>query len=694
MYDANWREQFKKGTLTDGWRYFGAHQAKEFDQKGWRFRVWAPKAKSVSVVGDFNKWDAKSHPMHVLQKPYADGIWEIFIAELPEFTAYKYAITGENGKTVLKADPYAFHAESRPGTASKLYDLGGYANAEFETKAGYAWGDWDFVKARGERKLYDGPLNIYEVHLGSWRTYADGNHFDYASIGQELADYVSDMGYNAVEFLPLTEYPLDASWGYQCTGYFAATSRYGTPDGLKKMIDTLHQAGIVVILDWVPSHFCKDEFGLIDFDGSSCYEYEDPKKREHYGWGTRVFDFGRPEVISFLCSSARYWLDEFHADGLRVDAVASMLYLNYDRSDGNWTANKYGGQENLEAVEFLRTLNKLAFKINPGVIMAAEESTAWPGVTKPAELGGLGFNFKWNMGWMNNLCRYLKMDPFFRKDNHNLITFNMMYAFSENFVLPISHDEVVHMKGSLVNKMPGAYEDQLKWLRSFYLFMLCHPGKKLLFMGPELGQWNEWKFEGQLDWDLLSQERNRRNKDFFKAMNHLYLKSSELWENDLSWEGFEWLIVDDTVNNTVAFARKNKKGERLICVINFSPTTIPNYRVPVPPIERYVPVLNSDDYLYGGSNYGDKEPIQTEWVAQGHRQSSIMIQLPARGGLIFRPDGGLLIKPTKKPFTRLKGVLKVKKKIIQKKKVLPLDDTSVGTLQKISVEEKLRKQVK
>jgi len=654
MYDKNWREQFKKGCLTDGWRYFGAHPASENGVAGWRFRVWAPKASAVSVVGDFNNWEAKNHPMHCLNEPYADGIWETFIPGLKEFTSYKYSILGCKGKIVLKADPYAFHAEARPGTASKLYDLGGYANAEIDSKPAYAWKDWEFINARGQRKLYDGPLNIYEVHLGSWRKYADGNHFDYASIGKELADYVVDMGYNAIEFLPLTEYPLDASWGYQCTGYFAPTSRYGTPDGLKQMIDILHAAGIVVILDWVPSHFCKDEFGLIDFDGESTYEYEDPKKREHYGWGTRVFDFGRPEVISFLCSSARYWLDEFHADGLRVDAVASMLYLNYDRKDGAWTANKHGSHENLEAVEFLRILNKMAFKLNPGVIMAAEESTAWPMVTKPAEMGGLGFNFKWNMGWMNNVCHYLKMDPFFRKDNHKDLTFNMMFAFSENYVLPISHDEVVHMKGSLVNKMPGAYEDQLKWLRGFYLYMLTHPGKKLLFMGPELGQWHEWNYEGQLDWDLLIQERNRRNKDFFKAMNHFYLEHSELWEKDLSWEGFEWLVVDDNRNNVIAYARKNKAGEKLICVINFSPVKYENYRIPVLPYEKYLPIVNTDDYVYGGDDYGDKEPVHTEWVHYGKMESSIAIRIPPRAGLIYKADGKLMVKPKPKATTKAK----------------------------------------
>lgn len=645
MYDKNWREQFKKGQLTDGWRYFGAHPAVENGQAGWRFRVWAPKASAVSVVGDFNNWEAKKHPMRCLNEPYADGIWELFIPNLKEFTSYKYSILGCKGKIVLKADPFAFHAEARPGTASKLYDLGGYANAELDSKPAYAWKDWEFINARGQRKLYDGPLNIYEVHLGSWRKYADGNHFDYASIGKELAEYVVDMGYNAIEFLPLTEYPLDASWGYQVTGYFAPTSRYGTPDGLKQMIDILHAAGIIVILDWVPSHFCKDEFGLIDFDGGSTYEYEDPKKREHYGWGTRVFDFDRPEVISFLCSSARYWLDEYHADGLRVDAVASMLYLNYDRKDGAWTANKHGSCENLEAVEFLRTLNKMAFKINPGVIMAAEESTAWPMVTKPAEMGGLGFNFKWNMGWMNNVCHYLKMDPFFRKDNHKDLTFNMMFAFSENYVLPISHDEVVHMKGSLVNKMPGAYEDQLKWLRGFYLYMLTHPGKKLLFMGPELGQWHEWNYEGQLDWDLLIHERNRRNKDFFKAMNHFYLEHSELWEKDLSWDGFEWLVVDDNRNNVIAYARKNKAGEELICVINFSPVKFEHYRIPVRPYEKYLPIINSDAQVFGGDDYGDKEPLSTEWVRVGKMESSICISIPPRAGLILKAAGKLMVKP-------------------------------------------------
>ena len=563
---------FFGGTDSEAYRFLGAHRAQRGGEEGYLFRLWAPNAARVSVVGDFCAWDASAFPMARGEH----GLWEKFIPRLKQFDTYKYAVTSARGKTVLKADPYAFHAETRPGTASKLYDL-----------PPYRWGDGAWRAGRASAPVDRSPLNIYEVHLGSWRRRENGDFYDYRSLAHDLADYVAGLGYNCVELMPVTEYPLDDSWGYQCTGYFAATSRYGTPEDLMYLIDHLHQKGICVILDWVPSHFCKDEHGLIDFDGTPCYEYADPLKREHAGWGTRVFDYGRGEVRSFLLSSAAFWLREFHVDGLRVDAVASMLYLDYGREDGNWTRNRNGGRENLEAIDFLRALNKTAYSINPNVLMVAEESTAWPLVTRPPQDGGLGFTLKWNMGWMNDMCHYLKLDPWFRQYHHKDITFSLMYAFSENFVLPISHDEVVHMKGSLRGKMPGDDRQQLAGVRAFTAYMLAHPGKKLTFMGAELGQWHEWDFASQLDWYLLENEKNQQLHRFFKDINAFYLSQSPLWDIDFSWEGFEWLVPDDNHNNVVVFLRRDRKGRELIAAVNFSPVAQGEYRFGVPPKKRY-----------------------------------------------------------------------------------------------------------
>ncbi|MDD5832966.1 MAG: 1,4-alpha-glucan branching protein GlgB [Clostridiales bacterium] len=644
-----WAEQFRAGELTDGWHYFGAHPCEKDGMKGWNFCVWAPNARAVSVVGDFNGWEPGVNPLE-----NELGIWQGFIPRLEQYAVYKFAIEAQDGTVRFKADPYAFHAETRPSNGSKLYGL----------KA-FDWSDEEYIRSRKDRRLYDGPLNIYEVHIGSWKQRSNGDFFDYRSFGYEISKYVKEMGFNAVELMPITEYPLDDSWGYQVTGYFAPTSRYGTPEDAKWMIDYLHKEGIAVILDWVPSHFCKDGFGLIDFDGGSCYEYADPNKKEHASWGTRVFDFGRPEVISFLCSSARYWLEEFHVDGLRVDAVASMLYLDYDRPDGRWSPNKYGGKENIEAIEFLRKLNRMAFSVNPYVMMIAEESTAWPMVSKPVESGGLGFNFKWNMGWMNDMCHYLKMDPFFRKDNHNDITFSLMYAFSENFILPMSHDEVVHMKGSLVNKMPGAYENQLKCVRGFYSYMLTHPGKNMLFMGPEIGQWHEWDSKGQLDWYLLDNRLNRQLQTFFKEINRFYLESPELWEVDYEQSGFEWLVTDDTRNNMVVFLRKDKKGNDLLCAVNFSPNEISNYRVGVPERRRYVPVFNTDKEEFGGTGFGDTQPVKVERIESNGRNASVSIRIPAFSGVFFRGEGKL--PKLRKKKTSSETAAAEKKSAVEKK---------------------------
>ena len=616
---------FFGGTDSEAYRFLGAHRAQRGGEEGYLFRLWAPNAARVSVVGDFCGWDAGAYPMARNEH----SLWERFIPGLKQFDTYKYAVTSARGKTVLKADPYAFHAETRPGTASKLYDL-----------PDYRWGDGAWRAGRASAPVDRSPLNIYEVHLGSWRRRENGDFYDYRSLAHDLADYVAGLGYNCVELMPVTEYPLDDSWGYQCTGYFAATSRYGTPEDLMYLIDHLHQKGICVILDWVPSHFCKDEHGLIDFDGTPCYEYADPLKREHAGWGTRVFDYGRGEVRSFLLSSAAFWLREFHADGLRVDAVASMLYLDYGREDGNWTRNRNGGRENLEAIDFLRALNRTAYSINPNVLMVAEESTAWPLVTRPPQDGGLGFTLKWNMGWMNDMCHYLKLDPWFRQYHHKDITFSLMYAFSENFVLPISHDEVVHMKGSLRGKMPGDERQQLSGVRAFTAYMLAHPGKKLTFMGAELGQWHEWDFASQLDWYLLENEKNRQLHRFFKDINAFYLSQSPLWDIDFSWEGFEWLVPDDNHNNVVVFLRRDRKGRELIAAVNFSPVAQGEYRFGVPPKKRYREVFTTDCAEYGGTGeWRNEKTVEVLPIPSHGREQSLCVKLPPLGAAFFAGEG-------------------------------------------------------
>ena len=618
---ADRTQLYHSGCLTNGWRLFGAHPATEKGTHGWWFNVWAPRAKAVSVVGDFNGWDPEETPL----APKGE-FWQGFVPDLPVYTSYKYAVTGADGKLRYKADPYGFHTETRPGTASKLYDI-----------EHFVWTDEAFRKAK--QPVYHQPLNIYEVHLGSWRKHENGDFLDYRDMARQLAAYVKDMGYTAVELLPVTEHPLDDSWGYQCTGYFAPTSRFGTPEDFMWFVDHMHANGIPVILDWVPAHFCKDEQGLYEFDGTCCYEYADPRKREHAGWGTRVFDYGRPEVVSFLLSSARFWLEMYHIDGIRVDAVASMLYLDYGRQDGQWTPNIHGGRENLEAVEFLRKLNTMAFEVDPNVLMIAEESTAWPLVTKPADMGGLGFNLKWNMGWMNDICHYLKLDPWFRQDHHRDLTFSMMYAFSENYVLPISHDEVVHMKGSVVGKMPGDYENQLRCTRGFYAYLLSHPGKKLLFMGPEIGQWHEWDSGGQLDWYLLEHPENQRLHAFFKAANAFYKAESALWDIDFDWQGFEWLVPDDNHNNVIVFLRRDRGGNELLCAVNFSPNDYGAYRVGVPPRRQYVPAFTTDAPAFGGTGFADTSPVAVEAVPSHGRDHSAVIRIPAFGAVFLRGQG-------------------------------------------------------
>ncbi len=615
-------EAFSEGRSTHAWRCFGAHPATAEDgTAGYLFRVWAPNAPLVSVIGDFNNWDLQATPMTKVE----GGIWEVFVPGIQRYDAYQYAIHTKDGKFVGKADPYAFHAATRPDVSSKVYDL-----------AGYQWGDSAWLEYRAKNLPYRRPMNIYECHLGSWRRTGEGEFLSYRDTASYLVPYVKEMGFTHVELLPVTEHPLDASWGYQCTGYFAATSRFGTPDDLKYLIDQLHQAGIGVIMDWVPAHFPRDAFGLRNFDGTPTYEYADPRKGEHADWGTNVFDFGRSEVRSFLFSSAMFWLEEYHMDGLRVDAVSSMLYLDYGRQNGEWMPNVNGGHENLEAIDFFQKLNTAIFAAHPDVLMIAEESTAWPKVTKPVSDGGLGFNFKWNMGWMNDICHYIKMDPYFRQYNHRDITFSLVYAFSENYILPLSHDEVVHMKGSFFGKMPGENPMKFAGVRAFYTYMMTHPGKKLTFMGAELGQWNEWHYEYSLDWHLLQYEPHRQTQEFFKAMNAFYLQQPALWEQDDSWQGFQWLCADDAQANTVAFLRWDKVGKPLIVVCNFSPIHREGYRVGAPFAGTWTPVFNTDSTQFGGNGLGDTAPLKTEKVPCHDQEQSMVIDLPPMSAMIYR----------------------------------------------------------
>ena len=599
---------FANGQWARAYTYFGAH----FTPQGCVFRLWAPHAAQVRLAGDFNGWQGAA------MQRVDGGVGELTVAGVKVYDSYKSVVTGADGKVRWKADPYAFHAATRPDTNSKVFDIGGYT-----------WGDGAWEERRGGA---DEPLHIYEVHLGSWRRHADGHFFSYRQLAEELPAYVAACGYNAVELLPVTEYPLDDSWGYQCTGYFAPTSRYGTPHDFMYLVDRLHQAGITVILDWVGAHFCKDAHGLMELDGTCLYEYGDPLKREHAGWGTCVFDFGKGEVCSFLLSSAAYWLREYHIDGLRVDAVASMLYLDYGRTA--WRPNRHGGRENLEAIAFLRSLNRLAHSISPKTIMVAEESTAWPHVTGDGP-DSLGFDLKWNMGWMNDVCHYLKMDPYFRRDHHGDVTFSMVYAFSEHFVLPISHDEVVHMKGSLRGKMPGGDKEQLAGVRGFYAYMLCHPGKKLTFMGTELAQWHEWDFAGQLDWYLCEDADCRGTQACIRALNHFYLNTPPLWDNDRDWNGFTWLVADDNRNNVLVFVRRDRTGDERIIAVNFSPVKRENYRFGVDKIGVYEEVFNTDDAQWGGSGAGSGT-VAAEAIPSHGRPQSMAVTIPPLGAVIWR----------------------------------------------------------
>ena len=612
-------ELFYSGRDCRAFDYMGAHPFVQDGEQGYLFRVYAPEAEKVSVMGEFNDWNRDADYMTRDEQ----GIWEKFIPNIPEYAAYKYSVWAKSGDVFDKSDPYGFHFETRPGNATKAYDLDGYE-----------WGDASWLDWRKKHLPYSNPVNIYECHLGSWKMHEDGNFYSYRQLADELVPYVKEMGYTHIEFMPLTEYPFDGSWGYQVIGYFAATSRYGTPKDLMYLIDKAHQAGLGVIMDWVPAHFPKDGCGLVEFDGSHLYEYADPLKMEHKEWGTRVFDYGKVSTRNLLFSSAMFWIEKFHMDGLRVDAVASMLYLDYNRQ-GEWRPNVHGGRENLEAVDFLRLLNEYILTDHPDVMMIAEESTAWPMVTKPGYDGGLGFNFKWNMGWMNDMLCYCSADPFFRKDMHDKITFSFMYAFSENYILPLSHDEVVHCKFSLISKMPPPYENQFGGLRALYGYMAAHPGKKMLFMGGEFAQFSEWAYQRGLDWMLLDYPAHRQMQAYVKALNHFYLATPQLWEQDTDWRGFEWISHEDNRNNIIAFRRVAKDGSDIVVVVNFSPEEQQEYRIGVPITGTYEEIFTSDKTEFGGSGMANGK-LKTENKPMHGQEQSIVLKIPRFGVLFFK----------------------------------------------------------
>lgn len=619
---------FGQGTHYDLYNKLGAHPMTVDEEEGVYFAVWAPNAAGVSIVGDFNEWDENATPMERLEPL---GIYQIFLTGIKVGDIYKYCVTAQDGNKTLKADPYGFQAELRPNNASVVADI-----------SDFKWHDSRWMKKREKFDDKKNPMFVYEVHPGSWKKHEqteedEDGFYNYREIAHELAAYVKDMGYTHVELMGIAEHPFDGSWGYQVTNYFAPTSRHGAPEDFQYFMDYMHGHNIGVILDWVPAHFPRDAFGLAEFDGTCLYEYADPRKGEHPDWGTKVFDYGKTEVQNFLICNALFWLEHYHVDGLRVDAVASMLYLDYGREDGQWVPNIYGGNENLEAIEFFKHLNTIVKKRNPGIVMIAEESTAWPKVTDKAEYGGLDFSLKWNMGWMHDFLEYMKLDPYFRKYNHTKMNFAMVYAYSENYMLVLSHDEVVHLKCSMIEKMPGSYEDKFKNLMAGYAFMTGHPGKKLLFMGQDFGQHREWSEKRELDWFLLDKEPNRHLQAFVKELLHLYKNNKCLYEYDCYPEGFEWINADDGDRSIFSFVRHSESGKsNMLFIINFTPVERPDYRVGTTCRRKHTLVLSSDDKKFGGT--GKRRPKEYKPAKKecDGRKYSFRYKLPAYGVAVFK----------------------------------------------------------
>jgi len=611
---------FHEGTNYEAYKLMSPARMVQGGVEGWRFRTFAPRAEAVSVVGDFNGWTPGANPM----ERDDNGVWTAFVPGLKQYDKYKFAIKSP-GKVVFKSDPYAFHFETAPGNASKLYDL-----------KGYRWGDKKWMEARQNYNPYESAMNIYEVQIGSWKRYPDNNFFSYEKFGDEIIPYLKKMNYTHIELLPVTEFPFEGSWGYQATGLFAPTSRFGTPKDFMAFVDRCHRNGIGVILDWVISHFPRDEHGLFEYDGAPLYEYEDPRKGEHKEWGTLVYDYKRNEVRSFLISATMFWFDCYHIDGIRCDAIASMLYLDYNRQDGEWVKNEYGGNYNLEARNFLRQMNTAVLSKHRGAITIAEESTAYPMVTSPAYDGGLGFNFKWNMGWMNDSLKYLKSDPFFRKGCHSCLTFGITYAFSENYVLPLSHDEVVHGKASMIGKCPGSYDDKFEELKAFYGYMMAHPGKKLNFMGNEFAQFIEWNYMQELDWFLLDFPRHRTMQKFVKDLNEFYLNNKALYELDTKPGGFKWIVVDDDTQNIISFLRYAKDGSYVIVVVNFSGVERNKYLMGVPENVPYKVELLSGMQKYGG-NCTRRLVFNASPKPMHGQPNSIKMTIPANSVMFLKP---------------------------------------------------------
>ena len=652
---------FNSGDNFKSYEMLGSHKVKIDGVDGWRFAVWAPKAVSVRVVGDFNDWNGYDK---MLERIETSGVWYGFFTDIEEGMLYKYAIEAENGETYYKADPYAVKSELRPGTASVTKDISN----------NYKWGDKAWISARSKNSTLTEPMNIYEIHIGSWKIHDDGSFYTYRELADELVPYVKKMGYTHIELMPITEYPFDGSWGYQVTGFFSATTRYGESEDLKYLIDKCHKNNIGIIMDWVPAHFPRDAHGLRMFDGTPVYEYADPRLGEHKDWGTMVFDYSKSEVISFLISSAYFWAEQYHIDGIRVDAVSSMLYRDYSRNDGEWVPNEYGGNGNLEAVDFLKKLNKIMGTEFPNFMMVAEESTAWPLVTAPPENDGLGFNYKWNMGWMNDTLRYMGMDPYFRKDNHSLLTFMMMYAYSENYILPLSHDEVVHGKGSMLNKMFGEYDEKFAAYRTLLGYYMTMPGKKMLFMGGEFGQMLEWRYDDQLEWNVLEIDKHKRLHQYVKDLNHFYMENKALWELDTSWDGFRWVNEADSENSVLSYIRRGRHAaDNVVVVANFTPVERPIYKIGVPLAGEYEVVFHSSAVKYGGNKRITKKVYKTKNMQFSDMMYTIEVAI----------DGNSVMFLKKKPAD--KATASKKKTTASKTAKKTTDKTESATAKKAAV---------